>query len=75
MTSQQLRAFRRLVQTRRDMESSGWHGPMVLVWSKARTEVDRAFEADRCNHDDEHDTWFVLNQRITAATNRLAGVS
>lgn len=75
MTAKQLRAFRAVVRARRDMEMSGWHGPMVMVWSRARTEVERAFEVDRCGHDDQdHNTWFRVNSRITAATNRLAGV-
>ncbi len=69
MTAQQLRAFRRLVQTWRDVEATG-NSRMALLWSKAREDVDEAFGF---GHDImPSDRWFAFNHRVIAATHRLS---
>lgn len=69
MTAEQLRAFRKVVRTYRDLHKYATGGT-AMAWKEARTEFERALGIEHVSTA----CWLPINHRINSATHRLIGV-
>lgn len=66
MTAEQLRSFREVVRTWRDVNAYGTGGA-VMAWNAARLEFERTLGFPGSSVE----CWLQINARINAATHRL----